>query len=295
MSCASDIDNQARDESLSEVYPAAYEAVKEGQLEQLKALLSTHPTLANARSKQGRTLLNHLCDWPGHYPNQLETGRALLEAGADVNARAIDPERGETSLQWAASNGDVEMAAFLLDAGSPVDGLNDDRRPLAQALWYGCPNVARLLVERGAALDLELAAAVGRADLLPSFFGADGKLLPSAGVHREPVNATTPSPPEELLQQALIYAAIGGSYESAAYLLDRGADVNGVTSGFDHTGGAPLHWAAAGTNTALVRLLVERGAELNARDRRYFATPLGWANHFKRTEHEELLRGLGGV
>ncbi|RAP74951.1 ankyrin repeat domain-containing protein [Paenibacillus montanisoli] len=295
MSCETDFDNQARDEFLAEVYPKAYAAVKTGDVEGLRQLLRAYPELANARSKQGRTLLNHLCDWPGHYPNQLETGRALLNADADVNARAIDPALGETPLQWTASNDDVEMADLLLDAGTPIDGLNDDRRPLAQALWYGCTNVAKLLVRRGAALDLELAAAVGRVDLLPSFFGPDGKLLPRAGIHREPVNTTTPSPPGELLQQALIYAVIGGSYDSAEYLLDRGADVNGSPSGFDHTGAAPLHWAAAGTNTAIIRLLLDRGAELNARDRRYCGTPLGWANHFQRTEHEELLRSLGGV
>lgn len=295
MNCEMDIDNQARDESLAVVYPEAYAAVKSGNVEQLGELLRSYPELANARSKQGRTLLHHLCDWPGHYPNQLESGKALLDSGVDVNARAIDPERGETPLQWTVSNDDVAMANFLLDAGTPIDGLNDDRRPLAQALWYGCTNAAELLVRRGAALDLELAAAVGRVDLLPMFFGPDGKLLPSAGVHREPVNTTTLSTPEELQQQALIYAIIGDSYESAAFLLERGADVNGVPSGFDDTGAAPLHWAAAGTNTAIVRLLLDRGAELNVRDHRYKRTPLGWANHFKRTEHEELLSSLGGI
>ncbi|SDX75458.1 ankyrin repeat domain-containing protein [Paenibacillus sp. CF384] len=295
MNHRNELDNQAKEESLTAVFPDAYAAVKTGNVELLKQLLHAHPALANARSLQGRTLLHHLCDWPGHYPNQLEIGQALLDAGADVNARAIDPERGETSLQWTASNDDVAMANLLLDAGTPIDGLNDDRRPLAQSLWYGCTKVTDLLVRRGASLDLELAAAVGRTDLLPSFFGPDGELLPSAGKHREPVNTTDHSAPEELLQQALIYAIIGGSHESASYLVDRGADVNGIPSGFDHTGAAPLHWAAAGTNTAIIQLLVARGADLNIQDRRYHSTPIGWANHFKRTEHEALLRSLGGV
>ena len=292
MTSVNEQDDQAADERLQDGYRAAYHAVKLGEVERLRALLALSPELANARSAQGRTLLHQLCDWPGHYPRRLETGRALVEAGADVNARAIDPERGETGLQWTASNDDADLAGFLLDAGAPIDGLRDDRRPLAQSIWYGCSKVTDLLVRRGAALDLELAAAVGRTDLLPSFFGADGALLPSAGQHREPVNVPIPggAKPEELLQQALIYAAIGGSPASAGYLLDRGADVNGVPSGFDRTGASALHWAAAGDNAALAELLLARGADLALKDARYGGTPLDWAEHFNHPDIAAILR-----
>ncbi|QHW31312.1 hypothetical protein GZH47_10890 [Paenibacillus rhizovicinus] len=292
MNSSNDIDDQAAEAGLLTSYRAAYHAVKQGEAERLRELLAAHPGLAQARSVQGRTLLHQLCDWPGHYPRQLETARVLVEAGADVNARAIDPERGETALQWAASNDDAVMAGFLIDAGAPVDGLNDDRRPLAQSVWYGCRKVTELLLQRGAALDLELAAAVGRSELLPAFFDAEGALLPDAGHHREPVNIPIPggARPEELLQQALIYAAIGGSLACAEYLLDRGADVNGTPSGFDRTGAAALHWAAAGGSTALTELLIRRGADLSLKDARYGSTPLGWAKHFAHPDVEAVLR-----
>ncbi|SEO49347.1 ankyrin repeat domain-containing protein [Paenibacillus sp. OV219] len=294
MSYSNEIDFEARDIDLAEVFREACRAVKSGAVERLAELLWGFPALAEARSMQGRTLLHHLCDWPGHYPRQLEIGQALLAAGADVNARAIDLDRGETGLQWAASNDDVQMAALLLDAGASVNGLNDDRRPLAQAIWYGCTQVRDLLLARGAALDLELAAAVGRTELLPGFFGEDGQLLNSAGVHREPVNTPITGEPvaNELLQQALIYACIGGRVGAAAFMLDRGADVNAIPRGFDETGGAALHWAAASGNVALVELLHSRGADLGKRDRRYNSTPAGWANHFKQAETEARLLRL---
>ncbi len=42
-----------------------------------------------------------------------------------------------------------------------------------------------------------------------------------------------------------------------------------------------------------MELLVERGADLSATDPAYGATPLGWAEHFKREEIIELLKSLG--
>jgi len=122
-------DSVAQDAALADVFPIAVQAVKTGDVELLIRLLRERPTLANARSQQGRTLLHHLCDWPGHLPRARETGRVLLAAEADVNARAIDQEKGETALQWAASCDDSALAELLIDAGASVDGLNDEGRP----------------------------------------------------------------------------------------------------------------------------------------------------------------------
>jgi len=286
-------DSVPQDAALADVFPIAVRAVKTGDVETLTRLLHEHPTLANARALRGRTLLHHLCDWPGHCPREQETGLALIRAGAEVNARAGDPEKGETALQWAASCDDAVLAELLIDAGTPVDGLGDDRRPLTQAIWYECQQVAETLVRRGAALDLELAAGMGRTDLLPSFFDADGGLLPSAGRHHPPVNAPVPAEKasSELLEQALVYAVLGGSVECAAYLLDRRADVNAQPSGFDGRG-TPLHWAASKKVARMVELLIEHGADISAIDLQYRATPLGWAEHFKRQEMVELLKLL---
>ena len=57
----------------------------------------------------------------------------------------------------------------------------------------------------------------------------------------------------------LLYASAFGSVEAMRILLDAGADVNGKDS-FEQV---PLHWAAC--DPARVRLLVERGANVNAK------------------------------
>lgn len=288
------VDSSPQNEALADVFPLAVQAVKTGDVETLIRHLAERPELANARSQQGRTLLHHLCDWPGHFQREEETGRALIAVGADVNARAIDPAKGETALQWAASCDDSSLADLLIDVGTPVDGLDDDRRPLAQAIWYECQQVAETLVRRGATLDLELAAGMGHVDLLPTFFDANGGLLPHAGRHHPPMNA--PTLPEqlsnELLEQALVYAVLGGNVEAADYLLTRGANINVQPSGFDGRG-TPLHWAAGRKSAQMVELLVKRSADLSAIDPKYRATPLGWAEHFEQQEIAELLKSLG--
>jgi hypothetical protein len=55
----------------------------------------------------------------------------------------------------------------------------------------------------------------------------------------------------------------------------------------DAEGATALHYAAEHGHREIVRLLLERGAGINARDDRFHATPTGWAI--------EYLRGLGGL
>jgi ankyrin repeat protein len=54
----------------------------------------------------------------------------------------------------------------------------------------------------------------------------------------------------------------------------------------DDRGATALHFAAQGGHSAIVRLLLDHGAEINALDGQFGATPTGWAI--------EYLRELGG-
>jgi len=241
-------------------YAAATEAIRTGDVRALSRLLREHPQLASARGQDGRTCLNQVGDWPGRWPRRLESAALLIDAGASVNARAGDPDTGETTLQWAVSCYDAALTELLIEAGSPVNGLNDSRRPLAQALFYESGDAAQVLIRHGAAIDLEFAAGLGRLDLLPTFFGDDGSLLPSAGAHHPPVNEPVGPADDagsELLDQALVYASINAQAEAAGYLIDRGADVNGEPSGFTHR--IPMvTWAKH--HPDMVAFLVGRGA-----------------------------------
>ena len=72
--------------------------------------------------------------------------------------------------------------------------------------------------------------------------------------------------------EALHDAAMAGDLERVKELLACGAEVNS----FDSIGYTALHYAAKDQNTALVRLLLEAGADPNAQDVRNIGnTPLG--------------------
>ncbi len=71
--------------------------------------------------------------------------RALLEHGADVNARQ---EGGWTALHAASQNGDVEMARLLIAAGADVKARAENQQnALDLALTKGHQAMVELLDE----------------------------------------------------------------------------------------------------------------------------------------------------
>src|SRR5271169_1769463 len=139
---------------LASHYEMALNAIKTGMVRKLSELLRDHSQLACYRTEQGRTLLHCVADWPGHWPRRLESAALLIDAGADINAQAGDVGEGETTLQWAVSCNDAALTELLVQAGSPVNGLNDDHRPMMQALFYESKDSASVLIRHGAAFDL---------------------------------------------------------------------------------------------------------------------------------------------
>jgi len=68
-------------------------------------------------------------------------------------------------------------------------------------------------------------------------------------------------------------AAVSGDLEEVRELLEKGADVNAK----DEEGRTPLHWAAGNGYVEVARLLIEHGADVNAKESRYGDTPLDLA------------------
>lgn len=82
----------------------------------------------------------------------------------------------------------------------------------------------------------------------------------------------------------LIDAAREGSVERARTVLQHHPE---LINNRDATGATALHYAALAGHCDVVCLLVENGADVNARDAKFGATPTGWAI--------EYLREMGGL
>lgn len=75
-------------------------------------------------------------------------------------------------------------------------------------------------------------------------------------------------------------------------LIERGADVNTKGGWWVVT---PLHWAADNGHTEIVRLLIEHGADVNARTEEHGYTPLHWAAGGGHRETVEVLITAGAT
>jgi len=228
-----------------------YRAVEDGDGARLEALLDEHPDLVRQRGTNGNDLLGMAGDL-GHV-------RLLLERGADPN-RGND--YGWTKLHQAGYANDSGLAQLMLDAGARTDvsARGDGGTPLIAALFWGHREVAVLLgLEPG---NLRVAAGLGRLDLIDSLVGT-----PAAGAHRgfyRPHGgfpAWEPSDdPQEVLDEALVWAAKADRVEAIELLFSLGARVDA-----DPYRGTPLAWASANGRVAAIRTLTGLGADVNQR------------------------------
>ena len=198
---------------------AAVRAIHTGDTDSLAALLGQHPGLASEQIHGTRTPLHVAADWPGYFPAGPATVRLLIGAGADPNVVVTDGTQAETPLHWAASSDDADVAAALISGGADIERPGGSiGTPLDNAVGYGCWNVARLLVQRGARVSkLWHAAALG--------------LMPQV----EDFLAASPAPSPGDITEAFWQACHGGQRRTAERLLASGADPDATPGHSDQT------------------------------------------------------------
>ena len=192
------------------------EAAVLGRVDLLEALLKAGADVESPNA-DGQTALMVVAR-----TGRVDAARLLLKYGAKVNT--VEQWRGQTALMWAVAQKQPAMVAELVKAGADVNARstvnNWDRQvtaepraiyrpaggltPLLYASREGCVECARLLVEAGA--DLSLA---------------------------DPENISP-----------LLMAVINGQWDTAQYLIKKGANPNK----WDFWGRAPLY-AAVDLNT----------------------------------------------
>jgi len=257
-----------------EPFRAAFQALEGHRSAELAAVLDRHPYLVGAAGTNGNTLLNLAAGvlvspdysrlpepWGGR--GGMECVRLLLERGADPNR---GNHRGWTPLHQAGYSNHRPLAEVLLAAGARTDGAahGEGGTPLVMALFWGHREVAELLAGHDLAPgNLRVAAGLGRCDLIRQLVPAPGRPLPAAGAarafHRPHSGFPAWQPtddPQEVLDEALVWAAKSDRVEALELLVELGARVNA-----DPYRGTPLGWAAAQGRQAAIRRLVELGAD----------------------------------
>ncbi|HEX4833825.1 MAG TPA: ankyrin repeat domain-containing protein [Trebonia sp.] len=205
-------------------------AVRRGDAGRVRELLGADPGLATTLINS-RTPLHLFADAPGHRPNPGAVVSALVAAGANLDAHATGTWHHETALHWAASNDDVELIDALLDAGADIEHPGSSiggGPPAGSALGYAQWNALRRLHERGAAMNLSRAAALGLMPLVAELAaevtevaaGPDG-----ADPGGEPAGELAGQLTEEL-SLAFWNACRAGQLAAARYLAARGADTS---------------------------------------------------------------------
>lgn len=227
-------------------------AATNGSAEMLSVLLGAGAN-ANAALPAGETVL-----MTAVRSGNIAAVRRLLAAGANPNA--AQRSKGQTALMWAAGDGQLDIARALIEAGAEITKVSiGGSTPLMFAAREGHLDTARMLVAAG-----------------------------------DPINAAARDGSTPLLN-----ATVRGHAKLAMTLLELGAapDGDSQTAGF-----TPLMWAVStlesmqitykGFETdgewatftgipdreqkvALVKALLARGAEINAKNRKALPRPAG--------------------
>jgi ankyrin repeat protein len=177
-----------------------------------------------------------------------------------------------SELTDAIKAGDAARVASLTESDPTLlQATENNVTPILLAIYHGKTEIAQLLADRGAPVSLGEAAALGDMKRVQSMLAADPQLI----------DARTSDG-----HTAAGLAVFFRHPELARWLIEQGADVNAPAENAQRV--APAHAAAAVCDRETMQLLLERGADPNAKQQLDY-TPLHGAASRGDVEMAKLL------
>lgn len=252
---------------------ALHVAAKNGKLYVVKYLISKGIDINSRDEAEWTPLMSAV------YGGELNTVRYLIDVGADINAKS---RLCSTSLHFAADSGELDIVKCLVFKGANVNAKNIDcRTPLHFAADNGNLSVIKYLIRKGADINAEDEYAN-----IPLYFAIRNRKLEIVKylVDKTDIN--------NKYNDTLLHLAVcSGELDVAKYLVSRGVDINAkskflplhlsslrglnivgyfVKKVASAEGGyyeTPLHYAVFHGNLEITEYLIEKGADVNARNR----------------------------
>lgn len=244
------------------------QAIRDGKLEAVTAILKAVPDLLNRTNQFGQTPLRsaaqarrtNIVDYLDSLGAQWDPISAIMAGRTEILRKLVTQQprlaSDGSALRLAVASGNVPTVEILLAAGADSkttgpDGLSS----LGIALMQHHNDISELLIQRGATKNLIDAVMSGDAETAAVLINKNNSLVSatnSFGVSLAEI------------------AAACGNEKSLTLLMDKGVSPNFQNPS---TGDSLLHAAAVFNQTNTAQLLIQRHAKLNASDNFGF-TPL---------------------
>lgn len=275
----------------------AHAAARLGMLEELRELITTQPDRVHERGGDGQT--------PLHFASTIAIAEYLLEQGAAIDALDVDHE--STPAQWMVGDRQ-EVARYLITRGCKTDILmaaavgdfdlvrqHLDADPACIRMRVSDEFFTMINPKAGGTIYQWTLGFYQSAHQVARKFGHDDilqllmehsppavKLLNACwlndGATMRMLRAAQPEIASSLSdydRREVAHAARNNETSVVGLMLEAGLPVDAV--GQLHA--TPLHWAAFHGNAEMARLILPFNPPLEATDRDYKATPIGWAMH----------------
>jgi ankyrin repeat protein len=236
-------------------------AVRSGHVETVRTVLEFRPELHTANA-DGDTALHFV-----GRETSVEIVRLLINAGCTLDAMS---NKGNTPLSNAVKVGNLAVVKYMLTKSPAISTLNLVRGynsiPLHQACLNANPDIVSILLAKGANPNLCSTGAFGGTPLVCACFhkifnSSSSTADSSTIIHRLISNNAIPALPAGPFGFALNAAALASVPEILRLFLEKGADINGT----DPLGRRPVHMACYNSLQALQALHLP-GTHFSLRD-----------------------------